>query len=166
MRSGRSRRASGGHAPTGQLLFACSLSCIAAFIPHLHRARTRRRLPLSRRILFCEISKRVTVRVRDRKHRRLVLFQFETRHTIAATTLPHPCHHEFNRVRLLKIFGSRSEQNASTRLSARNRKNAAITLDFHSATPRRRARRFRQRFDSTDQFTIPAQFAAPQSRQN
>jgi hypothetical protein len=46
---------------------------------------------------------------RDRKHRRLVLFQLkldkQLRHDSSDS-----CHHEFDRVRLLKTFGSRSEK--------------------------------------------------------
>jgi hypothetical protein len=61
------------------------------------------------------------------KDRRLVLFCSTYNY---GNALPHPCLHEFNRVRLLKTFGSRSEKNASTRIPARNRKNAAITLAF------------------------------------
>jgi hypothetical protein len=92
------------------------------------------------------------------KGRQLVLF-YSTYN--CGNALPHPCLHEFNRVRLLKTFGSRSEKNASTQIPPRNRKNAAITLGFRSSTPRHRPRRFRQRFDSTGQFTIRAQFILP-----
>ena len=79
------------------------------------------------------------------KDRRPFLFRSETRHTIRATqfatTLPHPRHHEFNRARLLKTFGSRSAKNASMRIPARNRKNTVITLGFRRPRPRPRAPR-------------------------
>jgi hypothetical protein len=105
---GRLRGTIGGHAPDGQRLFACSANFIAAFIPHLHRFRTRWQLPLSRRIDLRDLE-RASVGDRDRKHRRLVLFQFKL-----DTRLRHDCsdscHHEFDRVRLLKTFGSRSEK--------------------------------------------------------
>jgi hypothetical protein len=63
------------------------------------------------------------------KGRQLVLF-YSTYN--CGNALPHPCLHEFNRVRLLKTFGSRSEKNASTQIPPRNRKNAAITSAFEA----------------------------------
>jgi len=116
---------------------------------------------------FCEISKRITVQDRCRQRSPAVSVPASgLEYTELRKTLPHPCHHEFVRARLLKTFGSRSAKNASTRIPARNRKNAAITLGFCKPGPRRRAQCSRQHFDSTNQFTIPAQFNAAPSRQN
>ena len=137
---------------------------------HLARAELLRASPTSiasgpdgdhRRLseFFCEISMRVTVhsdRNRQRSPIGSVLLDIQLRQRS-----PAPMSHEFNRVRLLKTFGSRSEKNASTQIPPRNRKNAAITLGFRSSTPRHRPRRFRQRFDSTGQFTIRTQFNLP-----